>query len=207
MRKNSLDYKTVLNLYLAMPKHQRSLRKLHQELKNKYDLTHKQEQISSSKSSKTIAVVPNIQTLFNWSSKNNWQQLCVDFDSKVEHKLNEKVINKRVNDLDAMQSIVNDLRQTSFLALQKITKALKSNVMQDIKTPQDIKSLTDAVSTSLKAYNLICGGVTSRSETISHNATSTKQIREEIMRLVTSIGMEDGIQIQTLTEEDKSKLN
>ena len=79
--------------------------------------------------------------------------------------------------------------------------------MQDIKTPQDIKSLTDAVSTSLKAYNLICGGVTSRSETISHNATSTKQIREEIMRLVTSIGMEDGIQIQTLTEEDKSKLN
>ena len=200
MRKNSLDYKSVLNLYLAMPKHQRSLRKLHQELTHKYD------QMSSTKSSKSIAVVPNVQTFMNWSAKNKWQQLCIEHDAKVEHKFNEKVIDKQVNDLDAMQSIVTDLRQNSFLALQKITKALKSNVMQDIKTPQDIKSLTDAVSTSLKAYNLICGGVTSRSETISHNATSTKQIREEIMQLIASLN-QDGIQIQMDEETDKSKLN
>jgi len=64
MRKNSLDYKTVLNLYLAMPKHQRSLRKLHQTLTHKYD------QMSSTKSSKSIAVVPNVQTFMNWSAKN-----------------------------------------------------------------------------------------------------------------------------------------
>ena len=199
MRKNSLDYKTVLNMYLAMPKHQRSLRKLHQELTHKYD------QMSSTKSSKSIAVVPHVQTLMNWSAKNNWQQLCVDFDSKIEHKFNEKVIDKRVNELDAMQSIVTDLRQNSFLALQKITKALKSNVMQDIKTPQDIKSLTDAVSTSLKAYNLICGGVTSRTESISHNTSNKRQIREEIMQLITSLS-NDGIDIR-MDEEDKSKLN
>ena len=199
MRKNSLDYKTVLNMYLAMPKHQRSLRKLHQTLTLKYD------QMSSTKSSKSIAVVPNVQTFMNWSAKNKWQQLCIEHDAKIEHKFNEKVIDKRVNELEAMESIVTDLRQNSFLALQKITKALKSNVMQDIKTPQDIKSLTDAVSTSLKAYNLICGGVTSRSETISHNATSTKQIREEIMQLITSLS-NDGIDIN-LDEKDISKLN
>ena len=200
MRKNSLDYKTVLNMYLGMPKHQRSLRKLHQTLTLKYD------QMSSTKSSKSIAVVPNVQTFMNWSSKNKWQQLCIEHDAKVEHKFNEKVIDKQVNDLDAMQSIVNDLRQNSFLALQKITKALKSNVMQDIKTPQDIKSLTDAVSTSLKAYNLMCGGVTSRSESISHNVSNNKkQIREEIMQLITSLN-DDGIQIQ-MDEKDKSKLN
>ena len=199
MRKNSLDYKTVLNMYLAMPKHQRSLRKLHQTLTQKYD------QMSSTKSSKSIAVVPNVQTFMNWSSKNKWQQLCIEHDAKVEHKFNEKVIDKRVNELEAMQSIVNDLRQNSFLALQKITKALKSNVMQDIKTPQDIKSLTDAVSTSLKAYNLMCGGVTSRSESISHNVSNIKkQIREEIIQLITSLN-EDGIQIQM--DDDKSKLN
>ena len=162
--------------------------------------------MSSTKSSKSIAVVPNVQTFMNWSAKNKWQQLCIEHDAKVEHKFNEKVINKQVNELEAMQSIVNDLRQNSFLALQKITKALKSNVMQDIKTPQDIKSLTDAVSTSLKAYNLMCGGVTSRSESISHNTSNKRQIREEIMQLIASLN-DDGIQIQTLTEEDKSKLN
>ena len=200
MRKNSLDYKTVLNMYLAMPKHQRSLRKLHQTLTHKYD------QMSSTKSSKSIAVVPNVQTFMNWSSKNKWQQLCIEHDAKVEHKFNERVINKQVNDLDAMQSIVTDLRQNSFLALQKITKALKSNVMQDIKTPQDIKSLTDAVSTSLKCYNLMCGGVTSRSESIQHNTSNKKAIREEIIQLIASLN-QDGINIRMDDETDKSKLN
>ena len=199
MRKNSLDYKTVLNMYLAMPKHQRSLRKLHQELTHKYD------QMSSTKSSKSIAVVPNVQTFMNWSAKNKWQQLCIEHDAKVEHKFNEKVINKQVNDLDKMQSIITDLRETSYLALQKITKALKSNVMQEIKTPQDINNLTSAISTSLKAHNLICGGVTSRTESISHNTSNKKQIREEIMQLIASLN-QDGIQIQ-MDEEDKSKLN
>ena len=199
MRKNSLDYKTVLNLYLAMPKHQRSLRKLHQELTHKYD------QMSSTKSSKSIAVVPNVQTFMNWSAKNHWQQLCIEHDAKVEHKFNEKVIDKQVNDLDKMQSIITDLRETSYLALQKITKALKSNVMQEIKTPQDINNLTSAISTSLKAHNLICGGVTSRTESISHNTSNKKQIREEIIQLIASLN-QDGIQIQ-MDEEDKSKLN
>ena len=199
MRKNSLDYKTVLNMYLAMPKHQRSLRKLHS------DLTHKYDQMSSTKSSKSIAVVPNVQTFMNWSSKNKWQQLCIEHDAKVEHKFNERVINKQVNDLDKMQSIITDLRETSYLALQKITKALKSNVMQEIKTPQDINNLTSAVSTSLKAYNLMCGGVTSRSESISQNITNKKQIREEIMQLITSLS-NDGIDIN-LDEKDISKLN
>ena len=203
MRKNSLDYKTVLNMYLAMPKHQRSLRKLHS------DLIHKYEQMSSSKNIKTIAVVPHVQTLMNWSAKNNWQQLCVEFDSKVNHKFNESIVNKQVNELDKMQSIVSDLQETSYLALQKITKALKSNVMQDIKTPQDINNLTNAISTSLKAYQLICGGVTSRSESITHNLNSNnpKVIREEIMKLISSLATEDGIQIKELEQSKKNKLN
>ena len=199
MRKNSLDYKTVLNMYLAMPKHQRSLRKLHQSLTHKYD------QMSSSKSSKTIAIIPNVQTFMNWSAKNHWQQLCIEHDSKVNHKFNESIVNKQVKDLDKMQSIITDLRETSYLALQKITKALKSNVMQELKTPQDINNLTSAISTSLKAYNLICGGVTSRTESISHNVSSDKKvIREEIMQLIGSLAS-DGINIQM--DNDKSKLN
>jgi hypothetical protein len=199
MRKNSLDYKTVLNLYLAMPKHQRSIRGLHTQLLHKYG------QMINSKSPSIAVSIPNVNTIFNWSSKNNWQQLVKENDEKINHKFNEKVIDKRVNDLDKMQSIITDLRETSFLALQKITKALKSNVMQDIKTPQDINNLTSAISTSLKAYNLMCGGFTSRSESISHNITNKKQIREEIIQLIASLN-QDGINIQ-MDEEDKSKLN
>ena len=199
MRKNSLDYKTVLNLYLAMPKHQRSIRGLHARLLHKYG------QMINSKSPSIAVSIPNVNTIFNWSSKNNWQQLVKENDEKINHKFNEKVIDKRVKDLDAMQSIITDLRETSYLALQKITKALKSNVMQEIKTPQDINNLTSAVSTSLKAYNLICGGVTSRTESISHNITNKKQIREEIMQLITSLS-NDGIDIN-LDEKDISKLN
>ena len=196
MRKNSLDYKTILNLYLAMPTHNRSIRKLHSELLLKY------EQMISNK---TISV-PHLNTLWNWSSKNGWKQLSEQHDLKVGHKFNESIVNKQVKDLDKMQSIITDLRETSYLALQKITKALKSNVMQELKTPQDINNLTSAISTSLKAYNLICGGVTSRTESISHNVSSDKKvIREEIMQLITSLS-NDGIDIN-LDEKDISKLN
>ena len=197
MRKNSLDYKTILNLYLAMPRHNRSIRGLHSQLQHKYEQKIKSKSIS----------IPNINTIFNWSSKFRWQQIASEHDSKVSHQFNESIVNKQVNELDKMQSIITDLKQTSYLALQKITKALKSNVMQDIKSPQDIKSLTDAVSTSLKAYNLICGGATSRSESITHNLTSEKQIREQIMLLISSLSNEDGIQIKELESKDKDKLN
>jgi hypothetical protein len=182
-----------------MPKHQRSIRGLHTQLLHKYG------QMINSKSPSTAVSIPNVNTIFNWSSRNNWQQLVKESDEKINHKFNESIINKQVNDLDKMQSIITDLRQTSFLALQKITKALKSNVMQEIKTPQDINNLTSAVSTSLKAYNLICGGVTSRTESISHNVSNKKQIREEIMQLITSLN-DDGIDIR-MDETDKSKLN
>ena len=125
MRKNSLDYKTILNLYLAMPTHQRSVRKLHTQLLHKY------EQMINNK---TISI-PHLNTLWNWSSKNNWTKLAEENDLKVSHKFNERVINQRVNELDKMESIVNDLKETSYLALQKITKTLKQDLIKDIENP------------------------------------------------------------------------
>ena len=100
MRKNSLDYKTILNLYLAMPKHNRSVRGLHTQLLHKY------EQMINSK---TISI-PHLNTLWNWSSKNNWTKLAEQHDLKVTHKFNERIVNKQVNELDKMDSIVNDLQ-------------------------------------------------------------------------------------------------
>ena len=195
MRKNSLDYKTILNLYLAMPTHQRSVRKLHTQLLHKYEAMMK---------SKTISI-PSIGTLWNWSSKNNWTKLAEENDLKVSHKFNERVINQRVNELDKMQSIVDDLKETSYLALQKVTKTLKQDLMKDIESPSELKALVDSVNKAVTTHSLLVGGVTSRSESISHNLQSTKQIREEIVKLIGSLA-HDGINIE-MDEEDKGKPN
>ena len=195
MRKNSLDYKTILNLYLAMPTHQRSVRKLHTQLLHKY------EQMINNK---TISI-PHLNTLWNWSSKNNWKQLSEQHDAKVEHKFNERIVNKQVNDLDKMQSIVEDLKETSYLALQKITTALKQDLMKPIENASELKSLVNSVTDAMKMYALMTGGVSSRSESISHNLQSTKQIREQIVQLIGSLA-NDGINID-IDEEDKGKLN
>ena len=196
MRKNSLDYKTILNLYLAMPTHSRSIRKLHSELLLKY------EQMISNK---TISV-PHLNTLWNWSSKNNWKQLSEQHDIKVGHKFNERIVNKQVNELDKMDSIVNDLQDVSHLALQKITKTLKQDLMKDIENPSELKALVNSVTDAMKMYSLMTGGVSSRSETVSHNVSNKKQIREEIIQLMTSLS-NDGIDINLDEKEDKKKLN
>ena len=195
MRKNSLDYKTILNLYLAMPTHQRSVRKLHTQLLHKY------EQMINNK---TISI-PHLNTLWNWSSKNNWTKLAEENDLKVSHKFNERVINQRVNELDKMQSIVDDLKETSYLALQKITKTLKQDLMKDIENPSELKALVNSVTDAMKMHSLITGNVTSRSESVTHNLQSTKQIREQIVQLIGSLA-HDGINIE-MDDEDKTKLN
>jgi len=196
MRKNSLDYKTVLNLYLAMPKYNRSVRELHRQL------THKYKQMINDKS----ISIPHLNTLWNWSSKNNWKQLSIEQNLIVEDKVNKRIVNKQVNDLDKMQSIVNDLKDTSYLALQKITNALKQDLMKPIENASELKALVDSVNKAVTTHSLLVGGVTSRSESISHNTSNKRQIREEIMQLIASLN-DDGIQIQMDEETDKSKLN
>tara|TARA_R100001086_G_scaffold145681_1_gene77023 strand:- start:3 stop:593 length:591 start_codon:yes stop_codon:yes gene_type:complete len=196
MRKNSLDYKTILNLYLAMPKHNRSVRGLHTQLLHKY------EQMINNK---TISI-PHLNTLWNWSSKNNWTKLAEQHDLKVTHKFNERIVNKQVNELDKMDSIVNDLQETSYLALQKITTALKQDLMKPIENASELKSLVNSVTDAMKMYSLMTGGVSSRSETVSHSMGNKKAIREEIIQLITSLS-NDGIDINLEDKEDKKKLN
>ena len=196
MRKNSLDYKTILNLYLAMQPHSRSIRKLHTELLHKYESNIKLKTIS----------IPHLNTLWNWSSKNNWIKLAEQHDLKVTHKFNERIVNKQVNELDKMDSIVNDLQDVSYLALQKITKTLKQDLMKDIENPSEFKSLINSVTDAMKMYSLMTGGVSSRSETVSHNMSNKKAIREEIIQLITSLS-NDGIDINLDEKEDKKKLN
>ena len=104
-----------------------------------------------------------------------------------------------------MESIVNDLKETSYLALQKITKTLKQDLMKPVENASELKSLVNSVTDAMKMYALMTGGVSSRSESISHNLQSTKQIREQIVQLIGSLA-NDGINID-IDEEDKGKLN
>ena len=197
MRKNSLDYKTILNLYLAMDKPSRSVRSLHSSLLLKYEQNIKSQSIS----------VPCIGSLWNWSSQNDWKKLAEQHDLKVGHKFNERIVNKQVNALSKMDSIVNDLQDVSFLALKKITTALKQDAMKPIENASELKSLVNSVTDAIKTFSLMTGGVSSRSETVSHNLTNKKAIREEIIQLMTSLS-NDGIDINLDEDkEDKKKLN
>ena len=197
MRKNSLDYKTILNLYLAMDKPSRSVRSLHSSLLLKYEQNIKLKTIS----------IPCINTLWNWSSKHNWTKTASEHDLKVGHKFNERIVNKQVNALSKMDSIVNDLQDVSYLALKKITTALKQDAMKPIENASELKSLVNSVTDAIKTFSLMTGGVSSRSETVSHNLTNKKAIREEIIQLMTSLS-NDGIDINLDEDkEDKKKLN
>jgi len=196
MRKNSLDYKTVLNLYLAMPKYNRSVRELHRQL------THKYKQMIESKS----ISIPHLNTMWSWANKNNWKQLALDQQIEIDQKVNKRIVNQQISREDKMNAIMNDLQDTSYLTLQKITKTLKQDLIKPIESASELKALVNSVTDALKIFNVMfLGGVSSRSETISHNPTSQKLIKEQIIQLITSLN-DDGIRIQ-MDEEDKSKLN
>ena len=197
MRKNSLDYKTVLNMYLAMPKYNRSVRELHRQL------THKYKQMIESKS----ISIPHLNTMWNWANKNNWKQLALEMQSDVEEKVSKRIVNQQISREDKMNSIMNDLQDTSHLALQKIVTTLKQDLIKPIESASELKALVNSVTDALKIFNVMfLGGVSSRSETISHNPTSQKLIKEQIIQLISSLN-DDGIRIQMDDETDKSKLN
>ena len=196
MRKNSLDYKTVLNLYLAMPKYNRSVRELHRQL------THKYKQMIESKS----ISIPHLNTMWSWANKNNWKQLALDQQIEIDQKVNKRIVNQQISREDKMNAIMNDLQDTSYLTLQKITKTLKQDLIKPIESASELKALVNSVTDALKIFNVMfLGGVSSRSETISHNPTTQKLIKEQIIQLISSLN-DDGIRIQ-MDEEDKSKLN
>ena len=197
MRKNSLDYKTVLNLYLAMPKYNRSVRELHRQITQKY------KQMIESKS----ISIPHLNTLWNWANKNNWKQLALEMQSDVEEKVSKRIVNQHISREEKMSAIMNDLQDTSHLALKKIVATLKQDLIKPVESASELKALVNSVTDALKIFNVMfLGGVSSRSETISHNPTSTKLIKEQIIQLITSLN-DDGIQIQMDEEKDKSKLN
>ena len=192
MRKNSLNNRQILDAFKVQSK-PRSIRRLRDELMHKYSEMIKNKSVS----------IPTLQTMWNWSSKFGWDKVITEHDERVSEKLNERLVNQSVNKLE---SIVKDLQDTSYLALKKVTNALSKDLIKPIEDTSQLKQLVDSVNTAIKSHALLVGGVTSRSESISHNASNKKQIREEIIQLIASLN-QDGINIQMDDETDKSKLN
>ena len=192
MRKNSLNNSQVLDAFKVQSK-PRSIRRLRDELMHKYSEMMKNKSIS----------IPTLQTMWNWSSKFGWDKIIEIHDARVNEKLNERLVNQSVNKLE---SIVKDLQDVSYLALKKVTNALSKDLIKPIEDTSQLKQLVDSVNTAIKSHALLVGGVTSRSESISHNTSNKKQIREEIIQLIASLN-QDGINIQMDDETDKSKLN
>ena len=191
MRKNSLNNNQILDAYKVQSK-PRSIRRLRDELMHKYEQMIKNKSVS----------IPTLQTMWNWSSKFGWDKVIAEHDARVGEKLNERLVNQSVNKLE---SIVKDLQDTSYLALKKVTNALSKDLIKPIEDTSQLKQLVDSVNTAIKSHALLVGGVTSRSESIQHNTSNKKAIREEIIQLIASLN-QDGINIQ-MDEEDKSKLN
>jgi len=191
MRKNSLNNSQVLDAFKVQSK-PRSIRRLRDELLHKYSEMMKNKSIS----------IPTLQTMWNWSSKFGWDKVIEIHDARVNEKLNERLVNKSVNKLE---SIVRDLQDVSYLSLKKVVNALNKDLIKPIEDTSQLKQLVDSVNTAIKSHALLVGGVTSRSESISHNVSNDKKvIREEIMQLIGSLAS-DGIDIQM--DEDKTKLN
>jgi hypothetical protein len=144
--------------------------------------------------------------MWSWANKNNWKQLALEMQNSVEDKVSKRIVNQQISREEKMNSIMNDLQDTSHLALKKIVTTLKQDLLKPIESASELKALVNSVTDALKIFNVMfLGGVSSRSETISNNPTSTKVIKEQIIQLITSLN-DDGIQIQ-MDEKDKSKLN
>ena len=171
-----------------MPKYNRSVRELHRQI------THKYKQMIESKS----ISIPHLNTMWNWANKNNWKQLALEMQSDVEEKVSKRIVNQQISREEKMNSIMNDLQDTSHLALKK-------DAMKPIENASELKSLVNSVTDALKCFSVMTGGVSSRSETVSHSLGNKKAIREEIIQLITSLS-NDGIDIN-MNEEDKKKLN
>ena len=193
MRKNSLTNKQVLDAYKVQSK-PRSIRRLRDELLRKYTPMMKNNSIS----------IPTLQTMWNWSSKFGWDKIINLHDNAVNQKVNERLVNQSVN---KVESIVKDLQDVSYLALKKVTDALNKDLLKPIEDTSQLKQLVDSVNIAIKSHALLIGSPTTRSESISHNVSNKKQIREEIIQLMTSLS-NDGIDINLDEDkEDKKKLN
>ena len=157
-------------LYLEQSK-PRSIRRLHQQLKNKFP----QRKLIS------------LATIFRHSQSEKWRSACEVIDNRVSEKILEKNVSKKVKEYD---NLAQQLELTSTKAMQSVLDAFNKGIGDEIKKPEQILSLVKASVESHKLLNTINGLPSSISGHISYDSSNVEALKNHIQELYASINMD-----------------
>ena len=149
-----------------MSKGNRSIRKLHTELKTKF---------------KTKSL-PSLPTIFRHSKSENWLQLCNEVDNQSSAIAMDKIVEKKAVQLT---EITEQLKETSDKALQIVLNNLQN--VSNVDKVQDLVGLNKIAVESAKLSNLLTGNPTSISSTFVADSNDITALKEHIQQLYLSI--------------------
>ena len=166
MAKTKITVEEFKNFYLKMAKGNRSIRKLHTELKTKF---------------KTKSL-PSLPTIFRHSKSENWLQLCNEVDNQSSAIAMDNIIEKKAVQLT---EITEQLKETSDKALQIVLQNL--NNIKSIDKIADLGTISKVAIESAKLSNLFSGNATSISTSILTDSNDIVALKNHIASLYESI--------------------
>ena len=163
MGKSAITVENFRDYYLKQNK-PRSIRKLHNELKEKF----------KGKS------LPSLATIFRHSPQ--WKQMCIEVDNKSSAIAMDNIIEKKAVQLT---EITEQLKETSDKALQIVLNNLQN--VSNVDKVQDLVGLNKIAVESAKLSNLLTGNPTSISSTFVADSNDITALKQHIQELYLSI--------------------
>ena len=163
MGKSAITVENFRDYYLKQNK-PRSIRKLHNELKEKF----------KGKS------LPSLATIFRHSPQ--WKQMCIKVDSDSSAIAMDNIIEKKAVQLT---EITEQLKETSDKALQIVLQNL--NNIKSLDKVADIGTISKVAIESAKLSNLFSGNATSISTSILTDSNDIVALKNHIASLYESI--------------------
>jgi len=163
MGKSAITVENFRDYYLKQNK-PRSIRKLHNELKEKF----------KGKS------LPSLATIFRHSPQ--WKQMCIKVDSDSSAIAMDNIIEKKAVQLT---EITEQLKETSDKALQIVLNNLQN--VSNVDKVQDLVGLNKIAVESAKLSNLLTGNPTSISSTFVADSNDITALKTHIQELYLSI--------------------
>jgi len=161
--KTKISVENFRDYYLKQNK-PRSIRKLHNELKEKF----------KGKS------LPSLATIFRHSPQ--WKQMCIEVDNKSSAIAMDNIIEKKAVQLT---EITEQLKETSDKALQIVLQNL--NNIKSLDKVADIGTISKVAIESAKLSNLFSGNATSISTSILTDSNDIVALKNHIASLYESI--------------------
>ena len=163
MGKSAITVENFRDYYLKQNK-PRSIRKLHNELKEKF----------KGKS------LPSLATIFRHSPQ--WKQMTIDVDNRSSAIAMDKIVEKKAVQLT---EITEQLKETSDKALQIVLNNLQN--VSNVDKVQDLVGLNKIAVESAKLSNLLTGNPTSISSTFVADSNDITALKTHIQELYLSI--------------------